>query len=168
MLDLKTRILKSDGTSIVWDSKAMEFLLTTGNIPDHIKVVDSEDARKYKRKYRQDIIADDFEPDIKPDISYDEDDFAEVVVFLENNKRDDTSDEEHEQRLMEELDYFIRSGHQHFVIKINNLIKQFRRDNVVWGVGRGSSCSSYVMFLLGVHDVNPIKYEIDFSEFSKE
>lgn len=168
MLDLKTRILKNNGDSIVWDSKAMEALLTTGEIPYHMKVVDSDDARKYKRKYGQDIIADLDEDELHPDISFSEEEFEEVVVFLENNKRDDTSDEDHIKRLDKELTYFVNSNHQHFVIKIKNLIEQFREEGLVWGVGRGSSCASYVMYLLGVHDVNPITYEIDFSEFSKE
>jgi DNA polymerase III alpha subunit len=37
--------------------------------------------------------------------------------------------------------------------------------NVVWGVGRGSSCSSYLLYLLGLHEVDPVKYEIEISDF---
>ena len=40
------------------------------------------------------------------------------------------------------------------------------RDNkIVWGVGRGSSVASYVLFLLGVHKVNSIQYDLDWQEF---
>lgn len=35
----------------------------------------------------------------------------------------------------------------------------------VWGVGRGSSVSSYVLYLIGVHDIDSVFYELDFSEF---
>lgn len=35
----------------------------------------------------------------------------------------------------------------------------------VWGVGRGSSVSSYTLFLLGVHDVDSVQYELEFNEF---
>jgi len=38
-------------------------------------------------------------------------------------------------------------------------------NNVLWGVGRGSSVASYVLFLLGVHKINSIKYNIDYKEF---
>lgn len=38
-------------------------------------------------------------------------------------------------------------------------------NNVVWGVGRGSSVSSYVLFLMGIHSVDSLKYELDISEF---
>lgn len=37
--------------------------------------------------------------------------------------------------------------------------------NVVWGVGRGSSVSSYVLFLLGVHHIDSLKYNLDWREF---
>lgn len=40
-----------------------------------------------------------------------------------------------------------------------------RQNNIVWGVGRGSSVSSYVLFLLGVHKIDPIKFELDWHDF---
>ena len=48
------------------------------------------------------------------------------------------------------------------------LIDKFRNDGIVWGVGRGSSCASYVLFLLFVNDVDPVRFGINFSEMSKE
>lgn len=45
------------------------------------------------------------------------------------------------------------------------LIDTFRKNDVVWGVGRGSSCSSYILYLIGMHRVDPLKYDLDFSEF---
>ena len=42
----------------------------------------------------------------------------------------------------------------------------FMRDNkIVWGVGRGSSVASFCLFLIGVHKINPIQYNIDHKEF---
>jgi DNA polymerase III alpha subunit len=40
-----------------------------------------------------------------------------------------------------------------------------RDNNIVWGVGRGSSVSSYVLYLLGVHRVNSLYYDLDIHEF---
>lgn len=37
--------------------------------------------------------------------------------------------------------------------------------NVVWGVGRGSSVSSYVLYLLNVHSVDSIQYNLDWHDF---
>jgi DNA polymerase III alpha subunit len=47
------------------------------------------------------------------------------------------------------------------------LVDTMRANNVVWGVGRGSSVSSYVLFLLGVHKINSIYYDLDVEEFLK-
>jgi DNA polymerase III alpha subunit len=46
-------------------------------------------------------------------------------------------------------------------------IDTFKKNNVVWGVGRGSSCASYLLYLLEVHSVDPVKYEIPLEEFFK-
>ena len=42
-----------------------------------------------------------------------------------------------------------------------------RNNNIVWGVGRGSSVASYVLFLLGIHKINSIKYNLLPDEFFK-
>lgn len=47
------------------------------------------------------------------------------------------------------------------------LVDTMRENNIVWGVGRGSSVASYVLFLLGVHKIDSIKYELPISEFLK-
>lgn len=38
-------------------------------------------------------------------------------------------------------------------------------ENIVWGVGRGSSVSSYVLYLLNVHKIDSIKYNLDWRDF---
>jgi hypothetical protein len=38
-------------------------------------------------------------------------------------------------------------------------------NNVIWGVGRGSSVASYVLYKLGVHRINSMFYELDAEEF---
>jgi predicted metal-dependent hydrolase len=40
-----------------------------------------------------------------------------------------------------------------------------RENNIVWGVGRGSSVASYVLYLIGVHKVNSIQFGLDWREF---
>lgn len=47
------------------------------------------------------------------------------------------------------------------------LIDTLRDNEIVWGVGRGSSVSSYVLYLLGVHKIDSIKFELDIKEFLK-
>ena len=40
-----------------------------------------------------------------------------------------------------------------------------RKNNVVWGVGRGSSVASFCLFLIGMHKINPLLYNLKISEF---
>ena len=47
------------------------------------------------------------------------------------------------------------------------IVDTLRKHNLVWGVGRGSSVASYVLFLLGVHKVNSYKYNLNIREFLK-
>lgn len=45
------------------------------------------------------------------------------------------------------------------------LVDGWRARGVVWGVGRGSSVASYVLFLLGVHRIDPLRYGLEVTEF---
>ena len=45
------------------------------------------------------------------------------------------------------------------------LVDFMRENNIVWGVGRGSSVASYVLYLIGVHRVNSIQFGLDWREF---
>jgi len=47
------------------------------------------------------------------------------------------------------------------------IVDTLRKNNIVWGVGRGSSVASYVLHLLGVHKIESIKYDIPLNEFFK-
>jgi DNA polymerase III alpha subunit len=47
------------------------------------------------------------------------------------------------------------------------LVDTLRKNNVVWGVGRGSSVARYVLFLLGVHKIDSLYYNLDIEEFLK-
>lgn len=42
-----------------------------------------------------------------------------------------------------------------------------RSNNIVYGVGRGSSIASYVLYLIGVHRIDSHKYNLDIKEFLK-
>lgn len=45
------------------------------------------------------------------------------------------------------------------------LVDILRQNRVIWGVGRGSSVASYVLYLLGVHRVDSMFYDLDPGEF---
>ncbi len=45
------------------------------------------------------------------------------------------------------------------------LVDFMRENHIVWGVGRGSSVASYILYLIGIHKVNSIQYDLDYTEF---
>lgn len=76
--------------------------------------------------------------------------------------------EDHEiQRVGEELLLYQERNLFNLLRYLKYMIDTFRKNNVVWGVGRGSSVASYILFLLGVHKIDSIYYKLSVDEFLK-
>lgn len=76
--------------------------------------------------------------------------------------------QEHElQRVGEELILYQERNLFDLLRYLKYLVDTLRKNNVVWGVGRGSSVASYVLFLLGVHKIDSLYYNLDINEFLK-
>jgi DNA polymerase III alpha subunit len=76
--------------------------------------------------------------------------------------------EEHElQRVGQELLLYQERNLFDLLRYLKYLVDTLRKNNVVWGVGRGSSVASYVLFLLGVHKIDSLYYELSIEEFLK-
>ena len=45
------------------------------------------------------------------------------------------------------------------------LVDTLTANHMIWGVGRGSSVASYVLYLLGVHRIDSMFYDLDAREF---
>lgn len=80
---------------------------------------------------------------------------------------DQCTTEEQKTRVDEELTLFIQHGMFDLLFYLKYLIDTMREHNIVWGVGRGSSVASYVLYLLGIHKIDSIKYKLDIKEFLK-
>ena len=72
------------------------------------------------------------------------------------------------QRAQEELGLFAKYQMIPMLRTMKYIVDTLRSNNVIWGVGRGSSVASYVLHIIGVHKINPIKYNIPIEEFFKE
>lgn len=75
---------------------------------------------------------------------------------------------ERERRLAEELVIYQRKGLDDVLRTIIWIINILTTNNVVWGVGRGSSVSSYVLYVIGVHDVDSHAYALDIDDFLRD
>ena len=68
-------------------------------------------------------------------------------------------------RVLEELSEFERRDMMDLLRYMVYLVDFMRENDIVWGVGRGSSVASYVLYLIGVHRINSIQYDLDWREF---
>lgn len=75
--------------------------------------------------------------------------------------------EEELQRVGKELLLYQKRGQFLLLQYMKYLVDLMREHNIVWGVGRGSSVSSFVLFLIGIHRINSIYYGLDVEEFLK-
>lgn len=82
-----------------------------------------------------------------------------VLAFCESDVECD--------RVRQEMDLFEARGLLPVLRACIWLVDHFRSNNIVWGVGRGSSVASYVLFLIGVHKIDSIRYGLDIKEFLK-
>lgn len=71
------------------------------------------------------------------------------------------------QRVGQELLMFQERDLFNLLRYLKYLVDTLRKNNIVWGVGRGSSVSSYVLYLIGVHKIDSLYYELSIDEFLK-
>lgn len=88
----------------------------------------------------------------------------DVRGFLLSLCKDDVQRE----RTNHEMDLFEQRDLVPLLQLMMFLVDHFRRNGVVWGVGRGSSVASFVLYLIGVHKIDPILYKLDVHEFLKD
>ena len=69
------------------------------------------------------------------------------------------------QRVAEELLLFQERGLFDLLKYLKYLVDTMRDNGVIWGVGRGSSVASYVLYLIGIHKVDSMYYDLPINEF---
>ena len=70
-------------------------------------------------------------------------------------------------RVNEELELFIQYNMLDVLYYCKYLVDTMRSNDCLWGVGRGSSVASYVLFLIGIHKIDSLAYQLDINEFLK-
>lgn len=73
--------------------------------------------------------------------------------------------QEEQERAHEEYEQFDARDMLPLLRYMRYLVDVMRKHNVVWGVGRGSSVSSYVLYKIGIHRIDSLKYNLDWREF---
>ncbi len=78
---------------------------------------------------------------------------------------DKCQNDEEKMRVQMEYDLFEKKKFIKVLQFMIYFIDTLRENNMVWGVGRGSSVASFCLFLIGVHKINPMLYNLDITEF---
>lgn len=171
--ELKNRTLWFDGTSEV-AADAVRHLFLLGVHPNKI-VVRNPDCEITKFNQLSDVEIssskssnDDFDFTWNISSKYldmDTDSFLDdkLTEFLQNIPSKDHAT--YRERLKRESLEIKLRGMTNLLRTLIYVIDVFRTEQVVWGVGRGSSCASLVLYLIGVHKVDPVKYDINMVEF---
>jgi len=161
----RDRVLLRDGRSVVSPTTFSRMVLR-GEDVSSLRVLEGEESSAYDLIYGTSTSSDieDITP-IPQSHEHTKEQLDQVIDVLVDSDRWDASMVD---RVDKEIDFFDRTDNITFLIHCIDLVKRMKEDGVVWGVGRGSSCGSLVMYLIGVNDINPLKYNIPFEEFSKE
>ena len=77
------------------------------------------------------------------------------------------NDEEYRDRCLYEIDQYNKNDLLGMLRHVVYMLDVFRQNEIVWGVGRGSSSASLLLYLVGLHMVDPVEYDIPLSEFIK-
>jgi DNA polymerase III alpha subunit len=68
-------------------------------------------------------------------------------------------------RVQNEMERFGEQDRMDMLKCMIHIIDVLREKSIIWGMGRGSSVSSFVLYLIGVHDVDSFKYELNIDDF---
>jgi hypothetical protein len=142
----------SSGKILVETDIQFDDNLELANIPNLVRYVTSD---KTVEDFDSDCSNDWFMPD-----NYRNFDIAAYVLGLCNT-------DEELQRVGKELLLYQKRDMFVLLRYLKYLVDTMRANNIVWGVGRGSSVASFVLFLIGVHKINSLYYELPIEEFLK-
>ncbi len=88
-------------------------------------------------------------------------------IDLETFFQSRCSSEQQRTRARVELELVKRMNAESIFRHLIYLVDQWRSCDLVWGVGRGSSVSCFLLFLIGINKINPLDYDLDHREFFK-
>ena len=175
--ELKDRVLRFDGISIVHPDLVAS-ALARGLRPSDLRVSEiNEDVVLFNRNV---IEADRLAlampepidismvwqlPDSYKNLDVSKRVFDEFFKRLSSLKYTAEQEDVAVRRLADEVNEVETRGMMDFMRTIIYVLDTFKVKDIVWGVGRGSSCACYILFVLGLHVVDCVRYEVPMNEF---
>lgn len=159
-------MIKDKFGQFIFDEDDISDIIMQGNsISDStflVEKIDDSDVKSLQKYTEPNISVEEFDSINQSNWymsqEYKDMDIAEYILSLCE------SDEElqrcgHELIMYQERDLF------NLLKYMKYLVDTMEKNHILWGVGRGSSVSSFVLFKLKVHKINSMYYNLDVSEF---
>jgi DNA polymerase III alpha subunit len=170
--ELSNRTLWYDG-DITIDPHNLIEMIQRGVDPNHIKVTQiDDDIQRYNKLAKHKITIKDkigvLEKEWNVELSTEKLEDYLVEKIIERSSCSSFSDEEYQKRIvrmLSELKIYKERNMINLLRVIIYVINTLEKHGIVWGVGRGSSVSSYILYLIGAHDVDSVEYDLDISDF---
>lgn len=176
--DLNGRVLCADGDSIVKLPFLYTYVLDGGKVSELFlskKDANSEEVKSYNKKYPDDQITykkslKELSTKWKYPEKYGNIDLDEYILskFKHEVKSNSLSKDDIRQRyyrVQMELRLWKDRQLTDMLRCLIYIVDTFREKKIVWGTGRGSSCASYILYLIGLHQIDSVMYDLDISEF---
>lgn len=174
-VNLENRILWFDGTSTVDADSVTDLIMSNASIKGLCVTNITPEIEQFNKlvpKSQQIVVKETVDP-LKQEWNIPAE-FAQMDVkqhILDTVSFSQFASDDAKMRLtrvLDELELYESMELMDVLRVLIYIINTLNRENVMWGVGRGSSVSSYVLYLLGVHDIDSVKYELDVSDFLRK
>jgi DNA polymerase-3 subunit alpha len=96
------------------------------------------------------------------------DEYIKKLCYENVNKRYETVTKEIEDRINRELEVIKKMGFSEYFLIVWDFVNFAKSNNIRVGPGRGSAAGSIVSYLLGITDIEPLKYGLLFERFLNE
>ena len=173
-LELKDRTLWFDGASSVSTELLSKMILEGKNVTNIFPDELNDDVRRYNKYSRNKldiksgidhIDASYTIPQEYLDINLSKYFFTRLADRLANTEMVNADVEERIARVSTELKLFKEYNIENLIKTAIYIVDVFEEHSIVWGTGRGSSCACYCLYLLGLHEVDSVKYNLELDEF---
>ena len=173
MIDLKNRVIYEDGTVLCSESAAVDILYQGRDLSDVI-LNDENIATEFNKA---NVLLDQGFEFLSSGNGpqYDGVDWYSAWLTPAPEKDVNVQDyclqrcttDEQRNRVVYEMQLFEERKMMPVLRHLIWMVGHMRKKKIVWGVGRGSSVSSYVLYLIGINRIDPLQFNLDVREFLK-
>lgn len=169
---LNDRVLWYDGSSSYTERVLSKHILESGGIPPDSYVLEDTPAVDFFR-----TAYTNFNIPVKSEVAQFSDKYTipdeyysmNIKRYLLDKLREDLErtgwPQERVDRFELEWELCVKYKLVDHLKAVKYILDRMLITGTLWGVGRGSSCASYILYLMGLHMVDPVYYEIDPYEF---